>query len=251
MLDIASIVENIRGGTMVGISAMTLMSNLFPGLPEEIFLILVGYVVALGGLSWWLGYLLLLIPLMISDGMLFMLARSGNEFVMRAQKKVLGDLLEKHKEVFEQKRDILLFGTRFLFHFRIIGPIVAGITKMPIKRFVLINFVTLSVFINLMLWIGHYLRERFVDIKDGIGVVQEVMKMAFLVVVGIIIFFILKKYLKTWLSHIGNATERGLSFLGITFNPSEFRIFDVIKNINNNDNAQKTQQDGQQEKSDK
>lgn len=220
-IDIISIVENIRGGTLLSVAGMTLAANIIPGLPEEIFLILVGYVVALGHLPWWLAYVTLATPLIISDTFIYTLAKSGNTLVMKMQKRILGDLLEKNAEAFEKNREMLMFGTRFLFHFRIVGLVVAGFTKMPFKRFILIDFLAVSAFVNLMLAIGVFLRSRFLDIKDGVGVVQDVMSLIFIVVLCIVAFFVLKKYLKTFLTHIGDYTNKGLTFLGITKIPDD------------------------------
>lgn len=219
--DITSVVENIRGGTLLGISGMTFLSNMFPGLPEELFLILVGYVVAMGHLNWWVAYLFLTVPLVISDNIIYFLARGGNKLVMNIQRKILGDLLDRNIEVFTNRRGLLLFSTRFLFHFRVVGLAVAGITKMPWKRFFLIDFLAVTTFVNLMLLIGVFLRHRFVDIKDGVGIVQDIMSLVFIVALCIVAFFVLKKYLKTWLAHLGNFTEKGLTLLGITVDPEQ------------------------------
>ncbi len=234
--DIVSIVENIRGGTLLGISGMTFLSNMFPGLPEELFLILVGYVVGLGNLKWWLAYIVLATPLTISDNIIYFLARGGNKFVMAIQKKIIGDSLEKNMDMFVKRRGILLFGSRFLFHFRVVGLAVAGITKMPWKNFFIVDFFAVSAFVNLMLLVGVFLRYRFVDIKDGVGIVQDIMSLVFVVALCIIAFFVFKKYLKTWLRHIGNFTEKSLTFMGITIeNSDEFleKVSDPVTFVDN------------------
>ncbi len=167
-----------------GIFGLSLLANMIIPVPEEFFLLALGYIGGAGSINLFFTAPLVIAGLFISDLVLFSLARNGNRFVAILHKRV------KHNTFFQDesfvKRNIraIIFISRFVIQFRFIGPVLAGVARTSWRVFMLWDFVALCVYVPFILWVGNYFHARFSEIISGVSLVRNILA-------GIVVFFIL------------------------------------------------------------
>ena len=90
----------------------------------------------------------------LADQLIFFFGRShrDNRHVQRllakpAAARAIG-LLHKYPDLF-------CISFRFIYGLRIVGPLTIGVSQIPARRFVLLNFVSASVWGSVFVWIGY------------------------------------------------------------------------------------------------
>lgn len=80
----------------------------------------------------------------------------------------------------------IIFFSRFMVHFRFLGPFLAGKIHYPIKKFLAIEVIALGIYMSLFVWIGMTFQNKIERIAHGIGEARNIV--GILVVVIIVIF---------------------------------------------------------------
>lgn len=205
----------------IGLIATAIFANLFPGVPEEIFLLSFGYLAHAqpAVFSFWQVVIFLIIGFCLIDSIVYFLAMRGNRIIRFLTSKVLGITLEGREEFLENHIQKIIFISRFLAQFRIIGPATAGIIRYPYRKFLTINFLALCVYVPLIMGIGYYFADRVQYIVTGTHVVRNVMLSVLAIIAFILFFRQLRTILMKFLS--GDTGEKIKSFLGISTVPDE------------------------------
>lgn len=200
----------------VGLIGTAIFANLFPGVPEEIFLLSFGYFAHIHPdvFSFWRIVIFLIIGFCAIDSVVYYLAMRGNKVIKFLTEKVLGVELHGREEFLAAHVQKIIFISRFLAQFRIIGPATAGMIRYPYRKFLLINFWALCVYVPLVMGVGYYFADRVQYIITGTHVVRNVMLSVLAVIAFVILFRQLRKALMKFLS--GDTGERIKSFLGIS-----------------------------------
>lgn len=228
-MEVSSLVTQLSTGSILFIAGSTIVANVFPGIPEELFLILMGSVVASGAVPFWLAFLILWVSLMLIDQGLYWLVRSGGTFLKKVfnkfKNKVFGDALDSRLDFIEKHITKIVVGSRFVFQVRFLGPFLAGTVKMPWKKFTFWNALALALYIPLMLILGKYIGDRVDRIADGIKTVTNSILMGLLVILVIIAIILIHREFLKW---IRSAQEKKKSCFG-------FEKIDVTKNTTASD----------------
>lgn len=202
-MEVSSLVTQLSTGSILFIAGSTIVANMFPGIPEELFLILMGSVVASGAVSFWLAFLILWISLMLVDQALYWLARSGGGFFKKIlvgfKTKVFGDALDTRLDFIERHITKIVVLSRFVFQVRFLGPFLAGTVKMPWKKFTFWNAFALGLYIPLMLIFGKYIGDRVERIAEGIKTVTNSIMMGILVILVIVAIIMIHRQFLIWI----------------------------------------------------
>lgn len=202
-MEVSSLVTQLSTGSILFIAGSTIVANVFPGIPEELFLILMGSVVASGAVPFWLAFLILWVSLMIVDQGLYWLVRSGGDFLKKVfngfKKKVFGDALDSRLDFIEKHITKIVVGSRFVFQVRFLGPFLAGTVKMPWKKFTFWNAFALGLYVPLMLILGKYIGDRVERIADGIKTVTNSVLTGILVILVIIAIILIHRQFLKWI----------------------------------------------------
>lgn len=217
-MDAQSVIHQIQGAALVSLPLLALVANLIPGLPEELFVIAMGYVAATGALPVWLAFVLVAPALMLSDHALYWLSRKGNKQVQMVAKKIFGKLIEDKLDMSQGSQDALLFISRFIFQARFLGPFICGMSKMNYRRFFVIDTIAVSLYVAMMYAVGFFLRAQYRNINEGAGAVMEVIGTLAVVLIIVAVVFVMRKTLISWLKLLVGG---GFSALGIEYTPKE------------------------------
>jgi membrane protein DedA with SNARE-associated domain len=215
-MEVSSLVTQLSTGSIFVIAGSTIIANLFPGIPEELFIILMGSIVASGAVPFWVAFLTLWVSLMLVDQVLYWTVRSGGDFLKKVfntfKNKVFGDALDTRLDFINRHITKIVVGSRFVFQVRFLGPFLAGTVKMPWKKFTFWNAFALALYIPLMLILGMYLGDRVERIADGIRTLTNSILAGILVILVIMAIVLIHREFLKW---IRTGKEKKKSFFGI------------------------------------
>ncbi len=194
MEETSFILEIAYQWSYLGIFGIAFIANAFPGIPEEVFILALGYLGSTSSFSMVLIGLVAFVGMFISDCIIFGISRSGARFYRVIAKKLLGDDMEKITESsFAQKhiRKIIFF-SRFVVQVRFMGPFLAGLYKVKWKTFLFFDTLALIVYIPVALFLGSYFQGRMERILSGSAVVGNYM----LILVAVIALFVIVRAIR-------------------------------------------------------
>ena len=206
------IVEQIGSASILGLIGLTIVGNLFPGIPEELFLLFVGVAVGFGLMDFWLAFIIIFVMLNIIDHCLYFLARGGIKIFVKIQKKIF-PRLDIHGEFIKSHLDKITFLSRFVFQIRFLGPFLAGANHMKIRRFTILNSIALAIYVPFMLYVGSYFHDRIEQMTQGVEVIRNIVLVALFILILIFLFKYLKK---RFMGHVSEDKKGPLAGFGIT-----------------------------------
>lgn len=201
----------------VGIFFLAFIANVFPGIPEEVFLLAFGYLGSTQQFNILLVGVVAFLGIMISDIIIFYLSRNGAKIYQIIAHKILGEDMEKiSQNTFVQNhiRKIIFF-SRFLVQLRFFGPFFAGVYKTPWKTFLFYDTLAVLVYVPGMLFIGSYFQGRVEKILSGTAVAGTyIMMIAIMIALVVILRALRKGFIRKILDT--ESTEKMKTFLGFS-----------------------------------
>lgn len=178
-----------------------IIANVFPGIPEEVFLITLGYLVSKNDAiySFLEIYIFSSVGFLLIDTLVYYLSYKGSKITNNVLKKFLKINLEENKIFLEKNMGKIVFFSRFLLQIRALGPILAGVTHYPFKKFITINALALAIYVPSIMWIGYYFSNRIEKVIKGANIASNI---AFGVFVLIILIFIAIKMRQKFFSYL-------------------------------------------------
>lgn len=202
----------------LGVFVIALIANAFPGIPEEVFILALGYLGSTGNFNMFAIGIVAFLGMFTSDCIIFTISRSGVRFYQMIAKRLLGE--EEMQEVSKSsftKRHInkIIFFSRFVVQVRFLGPFLAGVHKIPWKQFLTYNTAALFIYIPLALFLGSYFQGRIERILSGSSIVGNYL-LIFVAMLALIfvVRMIRKGFLKKLLAY--KSSEKVKSFLGFS-----------------------------------
>lgn len=176
----------IQQFSVVGLYLFALVANLFPGIPEEVFFVFLGYLWQAGNLPLPFGIIvvLLVIGLMTSDLVLLYLSKTGARALNPFRKQLTKWFPNSGSTSLDKWMTHIIFISRFVMFMRWIGPILAGMHQVSWKKFLKVDIVALFVYVPLMLWLGAYFHNRIDQLIEGVYVVRNIAGIVIAVIVG-------------------------------------------------------------------
>ncbi len=163
--------------------------------PEEIILLIAGYLAGTGVVIFWRMMLFTLVIMELADnGMYYLSRRLGREIVTKWGKYffIPATRLKKLEEYFQKHGDKTVFFSRLLIGFRSTGIIMAGITGMPWKKFVIWNSLSIAVYLPIILGLGYLFHLNLSLIFSRFALIKHFIFT--LVVIAIFVWFLKKAF---------------------------------------------------------
>lgn len=217
-VDIQTVLHAVSKFSYVGVFGFSLLANLFVPVPEEIFLLVLGYLTASGVFNPILVTVIVIVGFSIIDILLYYLARRGNKLLLRGRDKFLKRLAFNDAKIMAHHPNKVIFFARFLMQFRFLGPVLAGSYKVPFKRFFLVNLSALILYVPLVILLGDYFHSRLERVINGIGVARNIV----FVVVGIFVAIAIFKFVRSlFVKYLKSTGDKMKEFLGIEITEKE------------------------------
>jgi len=168
----------------IGVFGVALISNVFIPVPEEIVVLVLGY---LSGGPIFSGTLILpvvILGLLTSDIAMYFLSKKGNKLITAFYDKVFAGRLASRTEWLRKHIFKVIFFSRFLVQLRFLGPFLAGQMGVPFRKFFFLDLAALLIYVPLYLFAGFYFRSRLDYIISGIGTVKNI-------ILSVVVFLVL------------------------------------------------------------
>jgi membrane-associated protein len=156
-------------------------------IPEEVVLISIGYVSASGVWNPFIAAAISLATLVLSDGIFYVLSRSGNRYVARLVKRSEGGAFAKAEA--QMKRDMprAVFTLTFIPRLRFFGPVLAGVLKLKWPAFFLADASALVLYVSFYTFLGFFFHRSLIGLFKNVALLQHALFVAAIVVAGAII----------------------------------------------------------------
>lgn len=196
MNGIESFINELGNLSYVGVFLISIIANVFVPFPEEVVILGLGYLSGTGHAK--ITYLIPIVILgsIISDAGMYYLSLRGNKFINIFYQKIFSKKTADKIPWIKENINKVIFFSRFMVQLRFLGPFFAGQIKMPFKKFLMIDFLALSVYIPLFLFLGKYFHKRISFLVDGINVFKNILLIIFGAIIIFSIFKILKRKVK-------------------------------------------------------
>lgn len=199
------IIANSLGGLSYGgMFILAFLSNMFIPVPEEIILLVIGYLTGIGAFMYPVIMAIFILGMLLSDYMVYSLAFHGSKLVKSLQAKMEKRGLLKSKTYVKRHMKKIIFFSRFLVYLRFIGPVVAGSNRVPRKLFLTYDFLALVIYVNIFLGLGNYFHKQIQGISEGVAQFSHYFITIVIVIATIVVLrFIQKNFIK-WMRMIGD-----------------------------------------------
>jgi membrane protein DedA with SNARE-associated domain len=167
MENIQDIITSSSDIPVIGIYALPIIANIFPGIPEEIFLLAVGYLVREGSFSFLGAYAIFFIGFFTVDLALFSISRRGARFAKFMEKKFHAMNINIKTEQIRKHERMIIFISRFIPFMRWMGPVLTGMAHVSYKKFMRSNFVALLVYVPFVLFLGYIFHHQIHLVVEG------------------------------------------------------------------------------------
>jgi membrane protein DedA with SNARE-associated domain len=197
------IIESMGALTYGGLFLVALMSNMLIPVPEEIMLLISGYLTGTGTFNYFITAGIFIVGMFISDIVLFYLSRRGNKYILKLQEKIKSRNLMRSEEYIKNNIKKIIFFSRFLVYIRFIGPVLSGSVKTKWSTFLFYDFIALLIYVPLVLFIGNYFHKNISAVISGVSSGKNVI----LIIFGLIALFLMaklinKKFIRNLSSYI-------------------------------------------------
>jgi len=192
-------VNQIGGLTYGGMFILALIANMVVPVPEEIVLIAVGYFSAKGQFNFLYSYGIFVAGMFVSDTILYFMAYKGSRITKRLQRKIENNRHLKDEGFVQRHIRKIIFISRFLMYLRWIGPVISGVARVPYKKFAILDFLALLVYVPLILFLGFYFENYIDKIISDVNRIRNIFMLIFSIIV---LIFIAKNANKNFLRSI-------------------------------------------------
>jgi membrane protein DedA with SNARE-associated domain len=177
----------------IGILIWFLSFDQFTPIPEEVSLLIIGYLAAHKVFNPVLAGLFCLAGFLIVDTVYFFLSEKGNSFIKK-KTKGFSSIMEPYRNRLKDHSFKAILILCFIPRMRMFAPILAGSMKLSFKRFLLFDAIALTAFTTVYLSLGIIFHKSLsVIIAKAKGLQNIIFFTAVILIAGIIMFFIEKR----------------------------------------------------------
>jgi membrane protein DedA with SNARE-associated domain len=186
------LIDNIGAYSYLGVFVISILANVVVPFPEEIVILAIGYVVGTGIINGFISLPIILAGLIISDTVMYLLARKGARLLTAFYDRFFAKTLQSRQAWIDNHPGRVIFFTRFMMQFRFLGPFLAGQKKMPYTKFLAYELAALLIYVPVLLLVGSYFQNRLESIISGFGVARNII----LIAVGVVLLIAVSKFIR-------------------------------------------------------
>ncbi len=161
--------------------------------PEEISLIIVGYLSALGAFNPILAAACSLLGFFTIDTIYFLLAKKGSSFI-RKKTKGLSKIMERYRQRIKKHSLKAFFVLCFIPRMRLFAPILAGTSDYTYKRFFMLDATALVVFAIIYVSLGYFFSKSLSHLISKVNGLQNIIFVSGIAMVAaVVIVFIIRR----------------------------------------------------------
>ncbi len=192
----AFFIASVEHYSYLAIFFFALFSGYFIPIPEEIILLITGYMAQSHLIHLTPTIFIVVVAFVIGDNILFKLTLRNNKHVSKLIHEVLSlRIISKKRAFLEKHIGATIFVSRFIPFLRFVGPVFSGYVKAPEKTFMLFNTLAIVVYAPFVIWVGYFFNDYLGKIVMEIGRIKYVLFIFILIVAGLLISRIVDYFL--------------------------------------------------------
>lgn len=197
MINTQFFINYLEQFSYLGIFIFIGLSGYIIPIPEEILLLLTGYIAALGYNNLYIALATAILAVLAGDNVLFWLSKyKGSKIIDRLKRKVRKNEINKYKHLMRKHIGKTIFILRFVVGLRFFGPFLAGSMKIRWKTFQIYNLSAVIIYVPIIVFLGYHFHNQLALIITQVEIVRHLIFLLFLAVVGYLIsIFLNKKYI--------------------------------------------------------
>jgi membrane protein DedA with SNARE-associated domain len=162
--------------------------------PEEVYLMTVGYIAVHAHMNVVLCGIAALAGLLTTDNLLYYLALKGNKFSQKLIKKINYKLLDDIKARLKNKGAITIFIGALIPKLRFFNPLIAGSIKIRFKIFFFANAGATLLYVAVYMGVGILFHTQLNYVLKKLQYVQHGIFIAVMAVIAIFVVLKMRKY---------------------------------------------------------
>lgn len=150
-------------------------------IPESVTLLLLGYIASVSHAKI-LGLLITaLLATIVVDLIMYAISLGGSNLAKKIEKRINIDWIEQYKTVEEKRLFLLVFASHFVPGWRFANPVIAGVTKMPWKKFALYTVLSSLIYAPLFILAGFFFNKDILPLITTVESVRQVLLYALII----------------------------------------------------------------------
>lgn len=185
-MDIATSIQFVEHLSYLGVFlAMATTGYLVP-LPEEIILLVGGFLIASGVADPSVMVLVSFLGAITGDTFIYYICHHGGRFAHKLRSRVEEGTFSKYICWFKKNKREAIFVTRFILGMRFLSPVISGLLNIPWHIFIIYNSLAALIFVPLIISFGYFFHTH---IHDLVAFASSIRHAAFLLLLVIIVGF--------------------------------------------------------------
>jgi membrane protein DedA with SNARE-associated domain len=189
MVDSSVLIDYVDQFSYLGIFIISLLSGHLIPFPEDVILLISGYLASAGFINPYYAGLAGILGIFVGDNILYQLSKKGSSKVQRLREYVRVRLATREAFVRKHIR-LVIFLSRFVPFFRSLSPVVAGVLDVPRKTFQFYNFLGMAIYVPAMVAIGYVFESNVNNLVDRVDALRHTLFIVLIIMVGVVIAFL-------------------------------------------------------------
>lgn len=181
-------INSVEHFSYIAIFLFCIFSGYVIPLPEEILLLIVGYMASSHIVHLIPAIMVVIVAIIIGDNILYRLTLKNNKHVRKLIHEVLSlKIFIRKRALMERHVGTAIFVSRFFPFLRFVGPIFAGYIKAKEKTFVFFNTLAILIYVPIVISIGYFFNGSFDWLLNQFGRMRHTTIILAWIIVGLII----------------------------------------------------------------
>ena len=169
-------IVSVEHFSYLAIFFFALFSGTLIPFPEEMILIITGYMIKSNLISTIPAVFIIIMAFVIGDNIVYSLTLKNNKYVSKLIHEVLSlKIIAKRRDFITKHIGITVFICRFIPFLRFVGPVFSGHTKVKHQTFMTYNTLATFIYAPFLIWVGYFFNESYAPIVKSIGKVKHVL----------------------------------------------------------------------------
>lgn len=193
MIDPQIFISYLGQFSYLGIFVVMMFAGYGIPVPEEILLLLVGYLAGTEVNNVYLAIAVSVVGLLVGDIILYSLSRTGSAYINRLQGKFRPEKLARYEAMMRQHLKPAIFGFRFIPGLRFLGPFLAGSTQTSLTTFLIYDILALAMYTPLIILIGWHWHTSITRLITQFDALRHFITIAAVAIIGLILTYLVRK----------------------------------------------------------
>lgn len=177
----------------LGIFVLLLLSGYIIPVPEEIILLLVGYMASAGYFGLAGAIIISIIAVLAGDNIIYRLSSHGSRWVHRLKCRLRHKKLRAYEKLMKNHVGKTVFLSRFVVGLRFLGPLLAGSMKIRWRTFQVFNLIAILIYVPLLVLIGYFFHSQLAAIITRVELARHVVFVLIAIMVALAISWVVNR----------------------------------------------------------